>query len=131
MGSLRGQDLAALEIGEHPRGHGHIGEGIRGRTGIDDHVAAGEQGATDGLRFVQFYFGLPIAMVVISAVFLPRYFRLGVYTAYEYLERRFDLRCRLFASLSFVLFHVGRIALVLYLPALALAASPAAVIPAA
>ena len=50
------------------------------------------QGYTDGLRFVQFYFGLPLAMVLISAVFVPIYYRLKVYTAYEFLEQRFDLK---------------------------------------
>ncbi|HTU64089.1 MAG TPA: hypothetical protein VMF89_36740, partial [Polyangiales bacterium] len=48
------------------------------------------QGYEDGLRFVQFYFGLPLAMIVISAFFVPIYQRLRVRTAYEYLEHRFD-----------------------------------------
>ena len=52
------------------------------------------QAYEDGMRFVQFYFGLPLAMVVISAVFVPIYYRLKVYTAYEYLEHRFDLKTR-------------------------------------
>ena len=49
------------------------------------------QAYTDGMRFVQFYLGLPIAMVIISIFFLPIYYKLKVYTAYEYLESRFDL----------------------------------------
>ena len=63
------------------------------------------QAYQDGMRFVQFYFGLPLAMVVISAVFLPIYYRLKVYTAYEYLEHRFDARVR---YLGAVLFLIGR-----------------------
>jgi SSS family solute:Na+ symporter len=59
----------------------------------------------DGMGFVQFYFGLPIAMVVISITFIPIYHRLKVYTAYEYLEQRFDLKTR---SLTAVLFLVQR-----------------------
>jgi len=48
----------------------------------------------DGMGFVQFYFGLPIAMVVICYTFIPIYHRLKVFTAYEYLEQRFDLKTR-------------------------------------
>jgi SSS family solute:Na+ symporter len=59
----------------------------------------------DGMGFVQFYFGLPIAMVVISITFIPIYHRLKVFTAYEYLEQRFDLKTR---SLTAVLFLVQR-----------------------
>ena len=63
------------------------------------------QAYDDGMRFVQFYFGLPIAMVIISAVFVPIYYRLKVFTAYEYLEQRFDVKVRVLAAL---LFMVGR-----------------------
>jgi Na+/proline symporter len=63
------------------------------------------QGFADGMRFVQFYFGLPLAMIVISAVFVPVYYRLRVRTAYEYLEHRFDVRVRLLGGL---LFLIGR-----------------------
>ncbi|MCF6348205.1 MAG: sodium:solute symporter [Flavobacteriaceae bacterium] len=59
----------------------------------------------DGMGFVQFYFGLPIAMVIICLVFIPIYHRLKVYTAYEYLETRFDLKTR---SLAAVLFLIQR-----------------------
>ena len=50
------------------------------------------QAYVDGMRFVQFYFGLPIAMVILSATAVPLYHKLKVYTAYEYLEQRFDLK---------------------------------------
>src|ERR671933_2569302 len=50
------------------------------------------QAYVDGMRFVQFYFGLPIAMVILAAYVVPTFHRSGVYTAYEYLERRFDAR---------------------------------------
>ncbi len=63
------------------------------------------QAYEDGLRFVQFYLGLPIAMVIISAVFVPIYYKLNVFTAYEYLEQRFDPKTRVLAAL---LFMVGR-----------------------
>lgn len=61
------------------------------------------QGATDGLRFVQFYFGLPIAMVILGVTIVPFLHGAKVYTAYEFLERRFDARTRSFTSLLFLL----------------------------
>src|SRR5512145_1580986 len=63
------------------------------------------QGATDGLRFVQFYFGLPIAMVILGVTLVPFLHGAKVYTAYEFLERRFDAKTR---SLTAFLFLVSR-----------------------
>ena len=54
-----------------------------------------------GLRFVQFYFGLPLAMVILSLTVVPFFTRARVYTAYEYLERRFDVRVRSLTSFIF------------------------------
>ena len=61
------------------------------------------QGYADGMRFVQFYFGLPIAMVILSVTLVPFFHRARVFTAYEYLEKRFDLKTRTLASLLFLL----------------------------
>lgn len=61
------------------------------------------QAFTDGTRFIQFYFGLPIAMVVLSCTLLPIYRKLKVYTAYEYLQSRFDKKTRLLASVIFLI----------------------------
>jgi solute:Na+ symporter, SSS family len=60
------------------------------------------QAYADGMRFVQFYFGLPFAMVILSVTLVPFFYRSGVYTAYEYLERRFDVKTRTLASLLFL-----------------------------
>lgn len=60
------------------------------------------QGYADGMRFVQFYFGLPIAMVILSLTVVPFFYRARVYTAYEYLEHRFDLKTRTLASFLFL-----------------------------
>ena len=76
----------------------------------------------DGMGFVQFYFGLPIAMVLICSTFIPIYHKYKVYTAYEYLEKRFDLKTR---SLAAVLFLVQRglgTGLTIYAPAIILSA---------
>jgi SSS family solute:Na+ symporter len=61
------------------------------------------QGAADGMRFVQFYFGLPVAMVILSVTLVPFFYRARVYTAYEYLEQRFDAKTRALASTLFLL----------------------------
>jgi SSS family solute:Na+ symporter len=65
-------------------------------------LSAPGQAYTDGMRFVQYYFGLPLAMVVLCLTFVPIYHRLKVYTAYEYLEQRFDLKTRSLASILFL-----------------------------
>lgn len=80
------------------------------------------QGYEDGLRFVQFYFGLPLAMVVISAVFIPIYYRLRVTTAYEYLESRFDLKTRLLGAFLFLVQRGLASGITLYAPAIILSA---------
>src|SRR5687768_6679008 len=61
------------------------------------------QGYTSGIGFVQFYYGLPIAMIILSLTLVPFFYRARVYTAYEYLERRFDLKTRTLASALFLL----------------------------
>ncbi|HEX7615141.1 MAG TPA: sodium:solute symporter [Thermoanaerobaculia bacterium] len=60
------------------------------------------QAYADGMRFVQFYFGLPFAMIVLAITAVPLYHRLRVFTAYEFLEKRFDLKTRTFATLLFL-----------------------------
>ncbi len=66
-------------------------------------LSAPGQAYTDGMRFVQYYFGLPIAMIVIAIFFIPVFQRLQVYTAYEYLESRFDGKTRSLTSFLFLL----------------------------
>lgn len=78
------------------------------------------QAFTDGMRFVQFYFGLPLAMVIISAFFVPVYHKLKVYTAYEYLETRFDLKTRLLAAFIFLVQRGLAAGITIYAPAIVL-----------
>lgn len=78
------------------------------------------QAFQDGMRFVQFYFGLPIAMVVLSFVFLPRYFNLRVYTAYEFLEQRFDRKTRQLTAFLFLLQRGLSAGITIYAPAIIL-----------
>src|ERR1700750_1081595 len=66
-------------------------------------LSAPGQAYTDGMRFVQYYFGLPLAMVVLCITFVPVFHRLKLFTAYEFLEKRFDGKTRTFSSLLFLL----------------------------
>lgn len=66
-------------------------------------LSAPGQAYTDGMRFVQFYFGLPLAMIVLSVTFIPMFKKMQVYTAYEFLEGRFDLKTRVLTSLLFLI----------------------------
>lgn len=83
-------------------------------------LSAPGQAFTDGMRFVQFYFGLPLAMIVISIFFLPRFHKLKVYTAYEFLENRFDLKTRTFTALLFLIQRGLAAGLTIYAPAIIL-----------
>ncbi len=77
-------------------------------------------GYEKGLRFVQFYFGLPLALIIISAFIIPIYYRLKVYTAYEYLENRFDLKTRLLAAFLFLVQRGLAAGLTIFAPAIIL-----------
>ena len=75
-----------------------------------------------GMGFVQFYFGLPIAMIIICMVFIPIYYRLEVYTAYEYLESRFDLKTRTLTALLFLTQRGLSAGITIFAPAIILSA---------
>ena len=66
-------------------------------------LSAPGQAYTDGMRFVQFYLGLPLAMIILSITFIPQYYQLKVYTAYQFLEERFDAKTRILTSLLFLI----------------------------
>jgi solute:Na+ symporter, SSS family len=78
------------------------------------------QGFDAGMGFVQFYLGLPLAMIVISAVFVPVFYRLDVRTAYEYLEHRFDVRVRYLGGLLFLLGRGLAAGITIYAPSIIL-----------
>jgi solute:Na+ symporter, SSS family len=78
------------------------------------------QSYVDGMRFVQFYFGLPLAMVVLCATVVPIFHRANVYTAYEYLEQRFDARTRTLVSAIFLIQRGLALGITLYAPAVVL-----------
>ncbi|WP_422005169.1 sodium:solute symporter [Roseivirga pacifica] len=80
------------------------------------------QAYTDGMRFIQFYFGLPIAMIIISIFFLPLYYKAKVYTAYEFLESRFDVKTRMLAAFIFLIQRGLAAGITIYAPAIILSA---------
>ena len=79
------------------------------------------QGYNDGLRFIQFYFALPLAMVILCVTLVPFFYNAGVYTAYEFLERRFDAKTRTFTSLLFLISRGMSCGAVVSAPAVVLA----------
>ena len=80
------------------------------------------QGATDGLRFVQFYFGLPVAMVILGVTLVPFLHRSKVFTAYEFLERRFDAKTRALTSFLFLISRGMSAGIILAAPAVVFSA---------
>ncbi|MGE3959012.1 MAG: sodium:solute symporter [Vicinamibacterales bacterium] len=80
------------------------------------------QAYATGLRFVQFYFGLPLAMIILSMTVVPFFYRARVYTAYEYLEQRFDVRVRTATSLLFLIGRAFSLGVVLTAPAVVISA---------
>lgn len=72
------------------------------------------------MRFAQFYFGLPVAMIILSIFVLPIYYRLNVYTAYERSEQRFDLRVRTFTAILFLIARGLAAGLTIYAPSIIL-----------
>lgn len=119
----------------------------RGQKNVDDYVRGGRtkwwtiglsvmatqasaitflstpgQAYHDGMGFVQFYFGLPLAMIVICLVFIPIYHRLKVYTAYEFLESRFDLKTRSLAAILFLIQRGLSAGITIFAPAIILSA---------
>lgn len=83
-------------------------------------LSAPGQAYTDGMRFVQYYFGLPIAMVILSITFVPLFHKLKVYTAYEFLEQRFDVKTRTFTSFLFLLSRGLSTGISIYAPSIIL-----------
>ena len=83
-------------------------------------LSAPGQAFTDGMRFIQFYFGLPLAMVVLSITVVPIFHRLKVFTAYEYLESRFDLKTRSLGAFLFLIQRSLAAGLTIYAPAIIL-----------
>src|ERR1700754_768285 len=83
-------------------------------------LSAPGQAYSDGMRFVQYYFGLPIAMVLICIFFVPVFRKLKIYTAYEFLENRFDIKTRTLTSFLFLLSRGLSTGISIYAPSIIL-----------
>ena len=83
-------------------------------------LSAPGQAYADGMRFVQFYLGLPIAMIVLCVTFVPIFHRLKVYTAYEFLENRFNLKTRVLTATLFLIQRGLSTGITIYAPAIIL-----------
>lgn len=83
-------------------------------------LSAPGQAYTDGMRFVQYYFGLPLAMIVLCVTFVPIFHKYGLYTAYEFLEKRFDVKTRTLTSFLFLLQRGLSTGISIYAPAIIL-----------
>src|SRR5215472_12989024 len=83
-------------------------------------LSAPGQAYTDGMRFVQYYFGLPLAMVVLCISFVPAFSRLKVFTPYEFLEQRFDVKTRTFTAALFLLSRGFSTGISVYAPSIIL-----------
>jgi len=83
-------------------------------------LSAPGQAYTDGMRFVQFYFGLPLAMIVLCITFVPVFHRLKVYTAYQYLEQRFDMKTRALTAFLFLIQRGLSTGITIYAPSIIL-----------
>jgi Na+/proline symporter len=115
------RDLEGYFRGDHAMKWGTIGLSVMATqasaiTFLSTPGLAYEQ----GMAFVQNYLGLPIALVIVSAVFIPIYYRFGVYTAYEYLERRFDLKTRELGALLFLVQRGLSAGITIYAPSIIL-----------
>jgi Na+/proline symporter len=115
------KDLSSYLKGDRTTGWAVIGLSVMAtQASAITFLSTPGQGYEDGLGFVQNYFGVPVALIIIAAVFLPIYRRLNVYTAYEYLGRRFDSKTRLLGAGLFLLQRGLAAGITIYAPAIIL-----------
>ncbi|MEQ9305320.1 MAG: sodium:solute symporter [Marinoscillum sp.] len=118
----RGQkDIEGYLLGNNSLKWGTIGLSVMAtQASAITFISTPGQGYESGMGFVQNYFGLPLAMIIVSAVFIPIFYKLKVYTAYEFLESRFDLKTRLLGALLFLIQRGLAAGITIYAPAIIL-----------
>ncbi|RED97009.1 sodium:solute symporter [Marinoscillum furvescens] len=118
----RGQkNLDSYLLGDQTMKWGTIGLSVMAtQASAITFISTPGQGYESGMGFVQNYFGLPLALIIVSAVFIPIFYKLKVYTAYEYLESRFDLKTRLLGAFLFLIQRGLAAGITIYAPAIIL-----------
>lgn len=115
----KNQDLEAYLLGNQSLPWYHVGFSLMATQASAITFLSGPgEGFANGMAFVQFYLGLPLAMIVLSITFVPIFHKLKVYTAYEYLQSRFDNRLRIFTAFLFLLSRGLATGLAVYAPAI-------------
>src|SRR5271169_3342933 len=115
------RDLSAYLKGDPTMGWATIGISVMAtQASAITFISTPGQGFEDGLGFVQNYFGMPLALILVAAVFLPMFRRLKVYTAYEFLGQRFDAKTRLLGAGLFLLQRGLAAGITIYAPAIIL-----------
>ncbi|HEV8200441.1 MAG TPA: sodium:solute symporter [Candidatus Polarisedimenticolia bacterium] len=115
------RDLERYFRGDHRMKWGTIGLSVMAtQASAITFLSTPGFGYEKGMMFVQNYLGLPLALVIVSALFIPAYFRANVYTSYEYLERRFDLKTRQLGALLFLVQRGLSAGITIYAPAIIL-----------
>ncbi|WP_420447841.1 sodium:solute symporter [Candidatus Palauibacter sp.] len=119
--SRRNRGVEGFFLANRRMGWGAIGLSVMAtQASAITYIGTTGQAFDDGMEFVQFYLGQPIAMVILCVVFVPFFYRSKVFTAYEYLERRFDARTRTLTSFLFLVSRGLAAGIVLYAPAIVL-----------
>ncbi|MBA4852142.1 sodium:solute symporter [Emticicia sp. BO119] len=119
--SHRDKDIDGYLLGNQSLPWYHVGLSVMAtQASAITFLSTTGQGFDDGMRFVQFYFGLPLAMIVLCITFIPIFHRLKVYTAYEYLEHRFDGKVRIFTAFLFLLQRSLSTGISIYAPSIIL-----------
>jgi Na+/proline symporter len=115
------KDIKGYLLGNKELGWGTIGLSVMAtQASAVTFLSVPGQAYESGMAFVQNYFGMPLALIVVSAVFIPLYYRLKVFTAYEFLEKRFDLKSRLLAAALFLVQRGLAAGITIYAPAIVL-----------
>ena len=118
----RGQgNIESYLLGDHRMKWSTIGLSVMAtQASAITFISTPGQAYESGMGFIQNYFGLPLALIIVSVFFIPIYFKLKVYTAYEYLERRFDLKTRMFGAFLFLIQRGLAAGITIYAPSLIL-----------